>query len=104
MTTREVSVDDEVVGESVKADPSRHASEQHEHLVQHENSVICSAIVDHQLELPGRAQAAPVEVGSKDASRKDQCWDDWEQASKLQRPLPDGSLKTVATGEKENLG
>jgi hypothetical protein len=29
---------------------------------------------------------------------------DWEQASKLQRPLPDGSLKTVATGEKENLG
>ena len=29
---------------------------------------------------------------------------DWETASKLQRPLPNGSLKIVASGEKENLG
>ena len=29
---------------------------------------------------------------------------EWEKASKLQRPLPDGSLKIVASGEKEDLG
>jgi putative SOS response-associated peptidase YedK len=29
---------------------------------------------------------------------------DWEQASKLQRPLADGSLKIVASGEKEDFG
>lgn len=28
---------------------------------------------------------------------------DWAQASKLQRPLPDGSLKIVVSGEKEDL-
>jgi hypothetical protein len=30
--------------------------------------------------------------------------DGWEKASKLQRPLPDGSLKIVASGEKEDFG
>jgi putative SOS response-associated peptidase YedK len=29
---------------------------------------------------------------------------DWEKASKLQRPLPDGSLKIVLRGEKEDHG
>jgi putative SOS response-associated peptidase YedK len=29
---------------------------------------------------------------------------DWEKASKLQRPLADGSLKIVASGEKEDFG
>ncbi|MDQ8732477.1 hypothetical protein [Bradyrhizobium sp. LHD-71] len=27
---------------------------------------------------------------------------DWERASKLQKPLPDGALKIVASGEKED--
>jgi len=29
---------------------------------------------------------------------------DWPQAARLQRPLPDGSLKIVASGEKEDAG
>jgi putative SOS response-associated peptidase YedK len=29
---------------------------------------------------------------------------DWEKARTLQRPLPDGSLKIVASGEKEDPG
>jgi putative SOS response-associated peptidase YedK len=29
---------------------------------------------------------------------------DWEKASKLQRPLADGSLKIVMSGEKEDFG
>jgi putative SOS response-associated peptidase YedK len=39
---------------------------------------------------------------------KDECdlWmnGDWEDVSKLQRPLPDRSLKIVASGEKEDFG
>jgi len=39
---------------------------------------------------------------------KDECdlWmnGDWLAASKLQRPLPDRSLKIVASGEKEDFG
>jgi len=48
-------------------------------------------------------QAMPVIL-----TTKDECdlWmsGDWENASKLQRPLPDGSLKIVASGEKEDFG
>ena len=39
---------------------------------------------------------------------KDECdlWmsGDWDKARKLQRPLPDGSLRIVASGEKEDNG
>ena len=45
-------------------------------------------------------QAMPVVL-----TTKDECdlWmrGDWESARKLQRPLPDGSLRIVASGEKE---
>jgi putative SOS response-associated peptidase YedK len=48
-------------------------------------------------------QAMPVILTTKDDC---DLWmsGDWESASKLQRPLPDGSLKIVASGEKEDFG
>jgi putative SOS response-associated peptidase YedK len=46
-------------------------------------------------------QAMPVILTTKDDC---DLWmgADWEMAAKLQRPLPDGSLKIVASGEKED--
>ena len=48
-------------------------------------------------------QAMPVILTTKDDC---DLWmsADWDKAKTLQRPLPDGSLKIVMSGEKEDTG
>jgi putative SOS response-associated peptidase YedK len=62
------------------------------------------------LTCPANAEVAKVHPQAMPVilSTKDECdlWmsGDWNKASKLQRPLPDGTLKIVASGEKEDAG